>query len=221
MLAASLRAGLGNDMFRVDTATRWIDEASADTLELAEAVSELRKRGWRVTLHANSSEAIDIALEAFSIAASVGTPLGAADGLEHRVPLSAGACARLRSLGISAGLLVEGGTSPVDGTVSSGNMTGIPISVGLDQIAGPSAPLRTVASVARSADFGQRVGDYLRTVTRDAAMRSNAAPIIGCLEVGMHADFAFLDEDPRDIAPEDFASLRCVATWVSGREICP
>jgi predicted amidohydrolase YtcJ len=208
--AAGPRAGAGDDMFRLDTATRWIDEANVEPAELAEAVAALRKRGWRVTLHASSPDAIDAALDAFSTAARAGTSFGAADGLEHRVPLSAEASARLRSLGLSAGLLIEDRAQPSDATVNFDGMTGIPVSASLDQMAGPPSPLRTIASVTQRG---------LPWVTRDAAMRCDMGQIIGSLEVGMYADFAFLDEDPRDVAPEEFGRLRCVATWVSGREI--
>jgi predicted amidohydrolase YtcJ len=210
--AGGLRAGAGDDMFRVDTATRWIDEAPVKAAELAGAIAALRKQGWRVTLHASSPGAIDAALEAFATAASAGTPLGAADGLEYRVPLSARASARLYALGLSAGLRVEERAQSIETTENFEGLTGIPVSASLDRMAGPPSPLRTIASLARR---------ELPWVTREAAMRCGMGQIVGSLDVGMYADFAFLDEDPRAVAPEDFGHLRCVATWVSGREIHP
>ena len=51
---ARLSPGFGDDMFRIDTATHWIEATSADARELAEMVRALRQRCWRVTLHAES-----------------------------------------------------------------------------------------------------------------------------------------------------------------------
>ena len=219
-LAASLRAGLGNDMFRVDTATRWIDGASAEPAELAGAIGALRSRGWRVTLHTDSSEAIDLALEAFSTAANGGTPLSVADGLELRLPLSAEASARLRCLGLSTGVLIKEAVGPSNATVGFARTIGTPVSASLDRMVGGPAPLRTLAAAAGPAGLGPRKGDLLASITSDAAMRCSAGAITGALEAGKYADFVFLDNDPRNIAAADFGRLRCVGTWISGREIC-
>ena len=62
-----LRPGLGDDFFRIDTATHWIDAMSTTAREAAELVRVARERGWRVTLHADSPAAIDLALDAFEV----------------------------------------------------------------------------------------------------------------------------------------------------------
>ena len=67
-----LRPGLGDDHFRIDTATHWIDAMSTTAPEIAERVRVARERGWRVTLHAESPAAIDLALDAFESAAHSG-----------------------------------------------------------------------------------------------------------------------------------------------------
>ncbi len=74
-LQPRLAPGFGDDMFRIDTATCWIDENDAEVRELAATVQALRSRGWRVTLHAESSAAVDLALDALSAAALAGWPL--------------------------------------------------------------------------------------------------------------------------------------------------
>ena len=81
-----LRPGLGDDLFRIDTATHWIDAMSTTAPEIAELVRVARERGWRVTLHADSPAAIDLALDAFELAAYSGASLDSSDGLEHRGP---------------------------------------------------------------------------------------------------------------------------------------
>ena len=102
-----LRPGLGDDLFRIDTATHWIDATSTTAREIAELVRAARERGWRVTLHADSPAAIDLALDAFAAAAYSGASLDISDGLEHRGLQSAETWARIQRLGVSAGIILE------------------------------------------------------------------------------------------------------------------
>ncbi len=220
-VAAGLRAGAGDDRVRIDTATRWIDEDFAEPADLAAEIAALRKRGWRVTLHASASSAIDRALEAFETAASAGTPLGVADGLELPAPLSAKTSARLLSLGLSAGLLIEEAIAPDDAALAFVATAGVPVSVSLDRMVGGPAPLRTLAAAAAPSGSRPRAGDWLTMITRDGAICCGAGAITGSLEVGKYADFVFLDDDPRDIPTSDFGRLSCVGTWIAGREISP
>ncbi len=212
--------GLGDDMFRVDTATRWIEGAKTDARELAGAVIALRKRGWRITLHADASDAIDLALDAFSTAASAATLLNAADGIERRGPLPAGGWGRLRRLGLSTGLIMDEGVVPAGAAADLGEAGGVPVSVSLDTMAGLSTPLQMLSAAA--AIVGKlRVDDWLPAVTRGAATRCGVGAILGSLEVGKYADFALLSDDPRQSDPRDVSRIRCVGTWVAGREIRP
>lgn len=212
--------GFGDDMFRVDTATRWINGAKTDARELAMTVIALRKRGWRVTLHADATDAVDLALDAFSTAASAATLLSAADGIERRGPLPAGSWVRLRRLGLSTGLIMDEGVVPGGAAADLSEARGVPFSVSLDMMAGLSTPLQMLAAAATI--VGKvRVDDWLSTVTRGAATRCGAGAILGSLEVGKYADFALLSDDPRRSDPRDVSRIRCVGTWVAGREIRP
>jgi predicted amidohydrolase YtcJ len=207
-------------MFRVDTATHWIDGAKADARELANTVIALRKRGWRVTFHADASDAVDLALDAFSIAASAATLLGAADGIERRGPLPAGGWVRLRRLGLSTGLIMDEGIVPNGTAADLREAGGVPISVSLDMMAGLFSPLQMLSRAA--AVVGKtRVADWLLSVTRGAATRCGVGAILGSLEVGKYADFALLSGDPRNSNARDASRICCVGTWLGGREIRP
>ena len=214
-ISAGVRAGAGDDRVRIDTATLWIDESLTEPVELASKIVALRERSWRVTLHASAPNAIALALEAFATAAGAGTTLGVADGLELRAPLSAETSARLRFLQLSAGRLVEEAMAPGGAAADLEGTPGVPVSMGLDLMAGGPAPLQTLAAAPAPA-ARPRPGDLLTRITLDGAMRCNAGAIAGSLETGKYADFVFLDRDPRDA---DAADLGCVGTWIGGREI--
>jgi hypothetical protein len=215
-----LSPGFGDDMFRIDTATRWIDGRKADARDLAETVMALRNRGWRVTLHANDSDTVDLALDAFSTAATAATLLDTADGVERRGPIAAGNWARLRRLGLSTGLVIDEGIGPGGAAADLGEAGDVPLSVSLDSMAGLSGPLQMLSGAADLA--GKALWKaWLSSVTRGAATRCGAGAILGSLEVGKYADFAFLSDDPGHIDPRGVRRIRCVGTWVAGREIHP
>ena len=215
-----LAPGFGDDMFRVDTATRWIDGENPDTRQLAETIIALRKRGWRVTLHANGSDGVALALEAFSTAASAATLFSTADGVERRGPLPPGSWERLRRLELSTGLILDEGAAPDVAAADLAQAGDVPVSASLDRMVGLSTPLQMLPQAAASAGNARFEG-WLSSVTRGAAMRCGADAILGSLEVGKYADFAFLNDDPRHTDARDASRTRCVGTWVAGRDVHP
>lgn len=210
----------GDDMFRIDTAVHWIDAASTELRELAEMVRALREKGWRVTLHAESLAAIDLALDAFSAATRSGTSFDVADSIECRAAQSAGAWARIRRLGISAGIILDDPVVSEDGAPDFDALPGVPVSLTRDLIAGAPEPL-VVLRAAANAAASTGVTDWLPSVTADAAARCGAGPIFGSFEVGKYADFAFLDRDPRGANLRGGTQTQCIGTWLAGREIRP
>jgi len=210
----------GDDMFRVDTATHWIDAADTDPRELAETVRALRQQEWRVTLHAESPAAIDFALDAFSAAAHSGASFDVSDGIECRAAQPAGTWARIQRLGVSVGV------TPEDPAVSQGRSLdlaappGVPLSLAHDIMAGAPEPLAILAAAANAAG-SPSVADRLPSITADAAARCGTRAILGALEIGKYADFAFLDRDPRGVDLRGATQIECIGTWLAGREIRP
>jgi predicted amidohydrolase YtcJ len=217
---ARLRPGFGDDMFRIDTATHWIEVASKDARELAEIVRALRQRGWRVTLHAESPAAIDLALDAFSAAARSGVPFDVSDGVERCSALSAETWAQIRRLGVSAGLMLDDSCVWGDGSLDFG-VPDVPVSLTRDVMAGAPEPLTILARAAANASRSTGAADRLPSVTTDAAARCGARAILGSFEVGKYADFAFLDCDPRGVGLRAATQIKCTGTWLAGREIRP
>lgn len=212
--------GFGDDMFRIDTATDWIEAASTDAQEVAEMLRALRERGWRVTLHAQSPAAIDLALDAFSTAARSGASFNVSDGVEGRAFRPGETWTRIRRLGVSAGLLVDNSIVSRDGSLDLGAPLDVPVSLTRDVMAGAPEPL-TVLAAASSASGSTSAADRLPSVTIDAAARCGARAILGSLEVGKYADFAFLDRDPRRVDLREATQVQCVGAWLAGREIRP
>jgi hypothetical protein len=214
-----LYPGSGDDQFRIDTAAHWID-ASTDSRELTEVVRALRERGWRVTLHTESPAGINLALNAFSAAACLGASFDVSDGLERRDAKLAGTWARIRRLGISAGITLEDPSVTRDGAPRLRALRDIPVSLTRDLMAGAPNPL-TILSAAAEAKIAQGadVADWLPSVTADASARCGTRAILGSFEVGKYADFAFLDRDPRTVDLRSASQIECKATWLAGREI--
>lgn len=153
--------------------------------------------GWAATLHADDAQP---ALDWF---AAAGRAWDARSGPELA---ATGDVAGLQPLGLSLGLTVASPTPLPDG---------VPVSLGLDTADGPSAPLRMVQWAVQA---DATVPRALAAVTIDAARRCGVGDILGSLAVGKHADFAFFEADPRTAPPDALAALRCVGTWVGGRE---
>jgi predicted amidohydrolase YtcJ len=214
-----LYPGSGDDLFRIDTAAHWID-ASTNSRELAEVVRALRARGWRVTVHAESPAGIDLALNAFSAAARLGASFDVSDGLECCGAQLAETWARIRQLGVSAGIILDDPSITGDRAPHFCAPRDIPVSLTRDLMAGAPNPLAILSAAAGGevAEYAD-VADWLPSVTADASARCGTRAILGSFEVGKYADFAFLDRDPRGVDLCDATQIECKATWLAGREI--
>ncbi len=211
--ALRLSPGFGDDAFRVDTLSIWFDPDAGAAPRLGADLRRARDAGWGVTVHANDDAQVEQALAAF---AGSGAAFDRRCGLEcRRAPLAAQTVA-LDGLGLSLGLTASHDPVPMD-NAPSGGLSGVPVSLGLDAATGPSAPLRMVRN-AEAGEFGVALAPVqaLAAVTIDAAHRCGAGDILGSIERGKYADFAFLDSDPRGAG--DYAAPRCVGTWVNGLE---
>jgi hypothetical protein len=205
-----LAAGFGDDAFRVDTLSAWLGDDTQT--RLTAIIRAARDGGWSVTVHAADEAQIESALDAF---ASAGVALDQRCGVECRRMPTPSQVATIRRLGLSVGL-TGGEHQAVAPFADARDDAGVPISLGLDVVTGVSAPLRMVRdAVQGAADVPNTLGNALAAVTIDAARRCGVGDILGSLERGKYADLVFLDADPRTA---DLASIRCLATWVDGRE---
>ena len=56
----------------------------------------------------------------------------------------------------------------------------------------------------------------IRAITVDAAFVLNRDDSLGSIEVGKHADFAVLDDDPYEVAPEFLKDIGILGTVLAG-----
>ncbi len=216
---AARAAGFGDDTFRVDAVTGWIVEGETDVSEVVRQARELRSRGWRITLHADGDASLRAAVAGFATMAEGATPLSAADGLECRLRDGASAAALAAGRGFSLGL-TDG--EPLEGDAGSAirsvEASGTPFTVTLDRIAGVATPFEILDHAGGKGRERAVMSDRLDIVTVSAARRCGADAILGVLDVGRYADLAFLDVDPRATPAGGSRAVRCLATWVGGRE---
>jgi Amidohydrolase family len=211
---ARLPVGFGDDMFRVDTATLWIDEDDDDAHELAETLAALRSLGWRVTLHAASLAAVELACESLTAAVRSGARFDASDGVELRAAPPAETWALIQQLGVSVGFTLNG---PPENPVDLGWPTNVPVSLAGDLMAGPPEPLRMLSKMNWFGRFSRAEG--LSSITLAAATRCGARTILGSLEVGKYADLVFVNSDPRQIDAHGPPKIHCLKTWIAGHEV--
>ena len=89
-------------------------------------------------------------------------------------------------------------------------------------MAGAPDPLTILSAAAATKAAGSKsVADWLPSVTADASARCGTGSILGSLEVGAYADFAFLDRDPRTVDLRNASKIECKGTWLGGREVRP
>ena len=61
------------------------------------------------------------------------------------------------------------------------------------------------------------VGEALHAITLGAAWQLRMDSVVGSIEIGKHADFAVLEEDPMAVAPEELKDVKVLGTVVGGR----
>jgi predicted amidohydrolase YtcJ len=189
--------GFGDDVFRVDAVTAWVREDAAEASDVARRTADLRRRGWRVTLHAEGGG---------NLRTAIATP---ADGLECRIGDAREAAALGSGCPLSIGVTGDETPEPdAAEALRSLETSGAFCTLALDRIAGIATPFDILAAAGGRMEF----------VTTSAARRCGVEAILGALDVGRYADLTFLDADPRKTTA---TRLRCLSTWVAGREMQP
>ncbi|HMS78923.1 MAG TPA: amidohydrolase [Burkholderiaceae bacterium] len=208
---------------------------------LAEALRLALAEGLLVNIHTNGDEAMDMAVDCIE------TVLKERPCPDHRITLQhcqladQAMLARLRALGICASFFANHtwywGDQHYAITVgperaermnpcASALAHGVPIAIHSDAPITPLDPLFTAwCAVNRITASGRRLGpserigvaQALRTITLGAAYTLKLDREIGSIECGKHADFAVLEDDPLEVAPERLREVRVWGTVSAGR----
>ena len=192
------------------------------------------ENGVHVHTHTNGDEATDMVLDAMQEALAGHPVPDHRFTLQHCQLADAAQFRRIRALGMCANLFANHtfywGDAHYEQTVgperaermnacATAIETGVPFAIHSDAPVTPLGPLFTAwCAVNRRSASGrllgaqQRigVGDALRAITLGAAWTLKLDGEIGSIETGKRADFAVLEADPLEVAPE---ALKDIGVW--------
>lgn len=203
--------------------------------ELPGIVEAYHRAGIQLHIHTNGDEATEVALDAVE-AAQISMPRpDHRHTLQHCQMADAAQFKRMKALGMCVNLfanhLYYWGDSHYELTMGperacrldatgTAQRIGVPFAIHSDAPVTPLSPLFTAwCAVNRVSSSGRVLGKATEAISVEqalAAITINAAytlkldHLVGSIEVGKYADFAVLDEDPREVAP---AKLKDVLVW--------
>lgn len=209
--------------------------------ELPSIVAAYHNAGIQLHIHTNGDEATEVALDAIE-AAQIAKPLpDHRHTLQHCQMADAAQFKRMKSLGMCVNLFSNHvyywGDSHYDLTMGperanrldatgTALRVGVPFAIHSDAPVTPLSPLFTAwCAVNRVSSSGRELGKETEALTVEqalAAITINAAytlkldHMVGSIEAGKYADFAVLDEDPLEVAPEKLKDIAIWGTVVGG-----
>jgi predicted amidohydrolase YtcJ len=208
---------------------------------LAAVVKRFHEAGLQVHIHTNGDEATEAALDAFEKVLAGAPRRDHRHTLQHCQMASAAQFRRMAALGLCANLFSNhiyywgdahyaktmgpDRAERMDACATAKQME-VPFAIHSDAPITPLGPLFTAwcavnrkTMSGRVLGAGQRISvvDALRAITLGAAYTLKMDAEIGSIEVGRFADFAVLQDDPTEVAPEALKDIRVWGTVLSGR----
>lgn len=207
--------------------------------DLDRIVGIYHQAGIQLHIHTNGDEATEAAIDAVEKAQIASPRPDHRHTLQHCQMASAAQFRRMRALGICVNLfsnhLYYWGDAHYEQTMgperaarldaaATATRIGVPVAIHSDAPVTPLGPLFAAwCAVNRQTASGRLLGpeealtveQALHAVTLGAAYTLKLDDVVGSIEAGKLADFAVLDEDPLQVAPD---RLKDVAVWgtVSG-----
>ncbi len=199
------------------------------------------QHGVQVHTHTNGDAAIDLAIDCLADALARHPRADHRFTLQHCQLADRAQLARMRALGMCANFFANHhfywGDAHWATTVGpdraermnpcrSAQEIGVPWTIHSDAPVTPLGPLHVAwCAVNRLTASGRLLGaheriavaDALRAVTLGAAYTLGLDGEIGSIECGKHADFAVLEDDPLEVAPERLKDVRVWGTVQGGR----
>jgi predicted amidohydrolase YtcJ len=211
----------------------------ADAAVLTATIVAAHRAGWRVAAHAIGDRAIDVALDAFELAATRYPRPDPRHRIEHFAvarPDQVGRAARCGVIAVPQGRFA---TELGDAMMAAIGPRRTPwlyrhqslLDAGLvlpgssDRPVAAGAPLlgihdmvnrRTASGAPYTPAEAVTAGDALRAYTYGSAYASRQEHAKGSIEPGKLADLTVLSEDPTAVSPERIAAIEVLATIVNG-----
>jgi predicted amidohydrolase YtcJ len=209
--------------------------------ELPSIVAAYHNAGIQLHIHTNGDAATEVALDAVEAAQIAKPRPDHRHTLQHCQMADAAQFKRMKSLGMCVNLFSNHvyywGDSHYELTMGperanrldatgTALRVGVPFAIHSDAPVTPLSPLFTAwCAVNRVSSSGRVLGKETEALTVEqalAAITINAAytlkldHIVGSIEAGKYADFAVLDEDPFEVAPEKLKDIAIWGTVVGG-----
>lgn len=212
-----------------------------DPEQLQDVLVRALQHGVMVHVHNNGDEATDLVLDAVQRALQAQPRPDHRITLQHTQLADAAQFRRMKALGLCVNLfpnhLWYWGDAHHDLTVgpqraqhmnacATALATGVPMAIHSDAPVTPLGPLFTAwCAVNRLTPRGrvlgpaERIGvaEALHTITLGAAYTLGLDAEVGSIECGKRADFAVLEKDPTEVAPERLKDVRIWGTVQDGR----
>ncbi|KFJ53479.1 amidohydrolase [Bordetella bronchiseptica] len=209
--------------------------------QLRELLMEYHKAGLTIHIHTNGDEATEVAMDALESVLAEYPRWDHRHTLQHCQMADAAQFRRMARLGMCANLFAnhlyfwrDAHYTDTLGPARAFRMNaaktalqaGVPISLHSDAPITPIGPLFTAWCAVNRVTAGGRilgsqeripVMDALHAMTLGAAYTLKLDHLIGSIEVGKLADFAVLEADPLEIAPQDLAGIGIWGTVLGGR----
>jgi predicted amidohydrolase YtcJ len=208
--------------------------------QLENTLLPFHEAGFRLALHTNGDQAVDIALDTIEYILTNSPRLDHRYCLEHAQIISNSQFKRIATmkvnLNIFSGHIYYWGDFHFTKTLgpdrsehmdaaASAKRYGIHFSLHSDSPVTPVDPLFTAwCAVNRLTESGRVLGenekisieDALRAITIEAAYLLHKDDIIGSIEVGKYADFTVLEEDPLSVDKKRLKDIRIWGTVLGG-----
>jgi predicted amidohydrolase YtcJ len=209
--------------------------------QLAGVLAPFHEAGLQLHIHPNGDEATEVTLDALEKLLAETPRPDHRHTLQHCQMADAAQLRRIRSLGLCVNFfsnhIYYWGDAHYTQTMGpdranrmdaagSALRLGIPFAFHSDAPITQLSPLFTAwCAVRRRTASGRLLGaeecvpvdDALRAITLGAAYTLKMDDVVGSIEVGKFADFAVLEEDPSECAPERLKDVRVWGTVLGGR----
>ena len=214
--------------------------------EMTAIALDRASKGWPLALHANGDAGIDMVLDACEAVRDAGVDMSRIRArIEHCSMLHDDQIVRMKALGVSASFLIGHvhfwgvwmrdrvfGPERVNhlDRCRSVEEAGVGFTLHSDFMVTDPDPLHMIEMAVtrrtwKEPDFvlnpDERVSvqSAIRALTSEAAWQLFSEHEIGSIEVGKLADLVVLEQDPRQVDPDEIRSIRVFETWMDGERV--
>jgi predicted amidohydrolase YtcJ len=214
--------------------------------ELTAAALERARKGWHLAIHGNGDAAIDNILDTCQALVDAGVDMSRVrPRIEHCSILHNEQIARMKELGVSASFLIghvhywgiamrdevfgEEKAQLLD-RCRSVEEAGVGFTLHSDFMVTDPDPLHMIEMAVTRKTWKEpdyvlapqetiSVESAIRAITSEAAWQLFSDHEVGSLEPGKLADMVILEQDPRDVVPDEIKNIKVLETWMDGRQV--